>query len=169
MKLIMLGLCSVVIPAFASTSSCPVYSSSLGCPVMDANFLSVSAYTVSSSEAVIPATSVNEAALPDVSAIDFPTVNVSEADLASVPEIGSDPMSSSIGQQVVYYASSLSSSVGLLEMPESLMDPPGMSLDNSVDTVDTITPETSSVAMIGSGLIALSLLANSTRKMRRRK
>ena len=197
MKFIVLGLCLTIIPAFATTSSCPQtqYSSLVGCQAFDSLLASTSdssvvtsvddptnfaasllapAPTVQPLPVVPPSSSLSTSTNP-LSLLNnaYTITNISPAALISPspsPQVSVASSSTSLANQLLLDQVSLSSLVFptvYLNVSQGLTPSP-----NSFDfagpfSADPGVPETGSIAMIGSGLIFLSLVSMMGRKRNR--
>jgi hypothetical protein len=195
MKSLILALFVIVIPAFSSTTSCPQggpLSSVVGCQTFDSMLTSVSIAPLPASAddvptvSVMPATSsfsellvspaqVSVSPVADTIPLSIP----SSTDIFPAPSISQDifipPSSSFESLPTSTFTSGLSSSLVMGQVPLASVVlpsqfnvglPVGVGLDPIGDALGA--PEASSVAMIGSGLIFLSLVSTAVRKRKRR-
>jgi hypothetical protein len=196
MKFIVLGLCLTVIPGFASTSSCPQeqYSSLVGCQAFDSLLASISPGSVVSDDptnfasslftpeptsqpvVVVPPSSVmpstNALSLLDESST-TPQLNANSL-LTSIPQVSiTSPDTSSLANELLMAQIPLSTLVvptGYLnEIQGNTLGSTSFSFTDPFVNSDppSSVPETGSIAMIGSGLVVLSLVATATRRRRR--
>jgi len=189
MKYIVLGLCLTVIPGFASTSSCPQeqYSSLVGCQAFDSLLASISTGSVAttSDDATNFASSLftpQSTSLPVVvvpSSTVMPTstalslLDESLPGYSSVPQVSITSPDTSLANELLMAQMPLSSLVvptGYLNETQGITVGSTTNFtftDPSVST-DPSVPETSSVAMMGSGLVALSLVTTVARRRRQK-
>src|ERR1700722_3619678 len=189
MKSLILGLCVIVIPAFSSNTSCPQggqLSSVVGCQVFDSMLANVSSTSLSSSEEA-PAVSVTPAASAFsellVSPLQAPTAGTvpSSAVSFSAPSFSEDivipPSSSFQSIPTTTFTSSLGTSLatggslGSIILPSqfNVSLPFGVGVSPGVNSIGNAdpsgVPEASSVAMIGAGLVILSLAARKRQRV----
>lgn len=173
MKKFVFGLCAFLIPAFGSNTACPQLTpsaSGLGCSSVDSTFVSVSTSTISYS----PDLSVVSTETPSYSSAMIPALTYSsvvEPTITVLPSEGTSSASLSAVSVLTsgsYPAGLLSSSPIALpsQFLESLLNGSSLSPTNSFSPSAVGAPEASSVAMIGTGLLILSLAAASSRKRR---
>ena len=193
MKFIVLGLCLSVIPAFGTTSSCSTqYSSLVGCQAMDSLLASISNGSVSTTadettnfaaSLLAPAPSIQPIVPASTYAVTLPE---SLMNTASTPSLSPDslfgynpypqvsvsvPSSTSLANQLVMDQIPLSSLIfptEFLNLSQGLA--PGANSFNFLGPLvnsDPSVPETGSIAMIGSGLIFLSLVSTVSRWRKR--
>ena len=200
MKFIVLGL-FVIIPAFASTSSCPQtqYSSQVGCQAMDSLLASISSGSVATSSddtsnfaaslftpestsesvAVVPPSATIPASTDPISLLDnsytasslTSTVNAeSLLGYNPSPQISVTEPSTSLANELVMDQVSLSTVIvptEFLNLSQGLVvNPSSYNFVGPFDS-DPGVPETGSIAMIGSGLMILSLVSTMNRRKRR--
>jgi hypothetical protein len=223
MKIIALSFCSVIIPAFATNSSCPQSASqkasSVGCEALETNFTNVSRASLSAGSslgAVSPETTssgaihvtVGELGSTAADALDVvtpaagssttsstsPTTAKAQASAASnswmiptqylnqlagesqgtsgsslptvpgtIPSGGTEPEGS---LPVPTFVLQPQGSLGSWIIPAAYLESLGVTVNMGSDPFDPggATPEANSIALIGSGLIFLSLIAGFTRK-----
>jgi hypothetical protein len=185
MKILMIGLCSVVVPVFASNASCPTVTSiaqltgAAGCQTFDTNFGTVSSSDVSTPEPSSSdlASSLSVSSYANVYASLTPTTEstVEPSSTASLASLAFEAFSSTSvimptsSSQPVYVPEttlSLTSSVIPYTYLETLLGETQSFVGDSFAPDALGAPETGSIAMIGSGLIGLGLFANSTRRRR---
>jgi hypothetical protein len=198
MKFIVLGLCLTVIPGFASTSSCPQeqYSSLVGCQAFDSLLASISTGSVATTSddptnfasslftpestsqpvVVVPPSSVmpsiNTLSLLDESSTTS-QLNANSL-LTSFPQVSiTSPSTSSLANELLMAQIPLSTlvipTVYLNETQGITVGSTSFSFTDPFVDSDPSVPETGSIAMIGSGLVFLSLVATTTRRRRRLK
>jgi hypothetical protein len=187
MKFIVLGLCFSVIPAFGTTSSCSQqYSSLVGCQAMDSLLASISdgsVVTTSQDSFNFAASLLTPApTIPVVPPASILSSSPSPISLmentASTPSLSPDslfgynpypqvsvsvPNSTSLANQLVMDQIPLSSLIvptEFLNLSQGLAsDPTSFNFFGTSFNADPSVPETGSIAMIGSGLIFLSILS----------
>jgi hypothetical protein len=177
MKYIVLGLCLTVIPGFASTSSCPQeqYSSLVGCQAFDSLLASISTGSVATTSDD-PTNFASSLFTPTsqpviVESLTAPTISSNSLlpGYSTVPQVSiTSPDTSSLANELMMAQVPLSSLViptGYLNSTQGFtLGSTGFTFTDPIGNSDPSVPETGSIAMIGSGLIVLSLVATTTRR-----
>jgi hypothetical protein len=196
MKFIVLGLCLIVIPTFASTSSCPQtqYSSLVGCQALDSLLASISTGSVATSAddtsnfaasllspestsqpvAVVPPSSALPANTNPLSLLgnSFTASSLNPESLIGYnpsPQVSITSSDTSLANQLVMDQVSLASLIvptEFLNLSQGLAQNPN-SFNFLSQSGDPSVPEMGSIGMIGSGLIALSFAATMNRSRKR--
>jgi hypothetical protein len=191
MKSLIFGLCVIVIPAFSSNTSCPQggqLSLIVGCQTFDSMLANVSSSSLASPSYEVPAVSVMPGISPFSELLVSPVPSaVSPAASSSIfsapsfsPDIFIPPPSFFESLPAISFTTGLSNSLGMgqvslgsvilpsqfiIGLPVGIGVTPGSLFDPIVGDVGA--PEASSVAMIGTGLIFLSLVSTAARKRKR--
>jgi hypothetical protein len=185
MKILVLGLCSVVIPAFATNSSCPPVTSiqvsaAVGCQALDSGFANI-ASSPSPAAPQLDETSFASSLFPAVSmnslvTVTSPTIGIESSDLVantgtlSALAFEATPPSAITQQNTFSIASAFPEvevSLSGFVLPSAFLQNPA-SQDFLEDSFGSDLPEADSIGLIGSGLVCLSLVANVTRKRKKR-
>ncbi len=206
MKVFVLGLCSFVVPAFATNAACPQITTvaqmlaNFGCQTNDQNFTSVSTTVSTPAPVVTPiytntnptnlaaslfsSPSLNASTLLSPSQVTQPPATVISPSTLFQPTVSTSSLSTLAFQSSSY--SNLSSTVvaatyGNLAIPFQYLESLALGQNPTYSPTYTVlttnssaaspltgdAPETSSIAMIGSGLVLLSVFASLSRKRRK--
>lgn len=180
MKRLVFGLTLVIIPGFASTTSCPgtQYTSLVGCQAFDSLLTNDGSMPSSADDSTNFAASlfiqptVSTSVVPQETPVTS-TFSTPLPGYGNYPTVSLVSPSSSLTNQLASEQVSLSTLVMPTEFLGSIEPLPGYSSSTSFTvldpsgSIDPAVPETGSIAMIGSGLIALSFIAMIARRKRR--
>lgn len=177
MKSLVFGLTLVIIPGFASNASCPgsQYASLVGCQAFDSLLTSSGSMPTSVDDSTNFAASLftQPTTAPVVVPQETPVTSFSATSLpgyTSAPTVSIVSPNSSLANELFSEQVPLSTLVVPTQFLNLNPGVPGSSSSvNFVDPPNIGVPETGSIAMIGSGLIALSLVSTIVRRKRRLK